>query len=182
MRSRAFAVFLMLLGGSGALSCVLAPRTHAAVPTRAQLIGAWRLVSIAYSDEHGGTQDPFYHTDSSGLLIYDANGWMSVQIAGTGRPALEASAARPSGSTAEEVRPKALAFDSYYAYFGTWDYDPSKSVMTHHVRDSLISGESGADYAQSIALERGRLVFTNRGGQPGARYVRRKVWERAVAD
>ena len=54
--------------------------------TRQQLIGAWRLMSIEYSDSSGQSADPFYQPDSTGLIVYDSSGWMSVHISGTPSP------------------------------------------------------------------------------------------------
>src|SRR5271154_5702692 len=89
--------------------------------TRQELIGAWRLVSIQILGPHGPVPDPFYNAGSSGMLVYDASGWMSVQIAGQPRPAMDAAASRPTPTdTAEAARLKAAVLDTYYAYFGTW--------------------------------------------------------------
>ena len=54
---------------------------------RDQLIGAWRLVSMDYRGPDNASVDPFYQPDSTGLIIYDASGWMSVHIAGPHRQA-----------------------------------------------------------------------------------------------
>ena len=55
--------------------------------TRSQLIGVWRLVRIDYAGPHGERTDPFYQAGSQGVLVYDAGGWMSCQIAAPGRSA-----------------------------------------------------------------------------------------------
>ena len=70
------------------------------------------------------------------------------------------------------------AFDTYYAYFGTWDLDEATSVVVHHVKSSLIPAETGLNYSQKVTLEGGRLIFTTRNGNKGEEAVRRKVWER----
>jgi hypothetical protein len=146
---------------------------------RQQLIGAWRLAAIEYSGPHGETVDPYYQTGSSGIIIYDSSGWMSVQITAQNRRKWEVPAVRVPRPTREDDAPlKAEAFDTYYSYYGTWDYDEATSVLTHHVRSSIIPAESGLDYAQTVTLERGHLIFTVRSGSPAAETVRKKVWER----
>ena len=147
---------------------------------RLQLIGAWRLAAIEYSGPHGESVDPYYQAGSSGIIIYDSSGWMSVQITAQNRRKWEAPAVRvprPVGEE-EDAALKAEAFDTYYSYYGTWDFDAATSVVTHHVKSSIIPAETGLDYPQTVTLEGGHLVFTVRSGSPGTETVRKKVWER----
>jgi len=147
--------------------------------TRQQLIGAWRLVSIDCTGPSGPMVDPFYQADSIGIIIYDSSGWMSVQIAAPHRRPVEVPESRLSASAAaQDVGLKAAAFDTYYAYFGTWEFDAANSMVTHHVESSLISSETGVDYEQKVSLAKGRLIFTTRSGKKGEEIIRRKVWER----
>jgi hypothetical protein len=146
---------------------------------REQLIGAWRLVSMDYRGPDNASVDPFYQPDSTGLIIYDASGWMSVHIAGPHRQAWKVPASRfPTTGAPQDGALKAAAFDSYYAYFGTWDLDEVHSVVTHHVITALLPAEEGQSYAQQVALENGRLIFTTRTGPEGRQTVRHKIWER----
>jgi len=148
-------------------------------PLKAQLVGAWRLVAIEYRGPRGEDTDPFYQAGSSGIIVYDASGWMSVQIDAPGRRGWDIPSTRISPPAAtEQTLLKAQAFDTYYAYYGTWDYDAARSVVTHHVKASVIPAEAGLNYAQTVTLEEGRLVFTVSSGSPGAQTVRKKVWER----
>ena len=153
--------------------------TRAPHATRQELVGAWRLESIQIMGANGPTIDPFYNADPTGILVYDASGWMSVQIVGQPRPAMEASASRPArNETAEDAKLKAAVLDTYYAYFGTWDYDAAASKVTHHIKSSLISGETGMSYTQTVALEGDDLIFTTRRQVAGVATVQRKVWRR----
>jgi Lipocalin-like domain len=150
--------------------------------TRQQLIGAWRLVRIEFSGPGGERIDPFYQADSAGLIVYDASGWMSCQIAAPHRPAVGVPSVRSRPSdTPEQLRMKGAAFDSYYAYFGSWDFDAAASVVTHHVKSSLIPAENGLNYAQVVTLEGGQLVF--RGVEKSSRGETRrtKIWARLPA-
>jgi len=150
--------------------------------TRADLLGAWRLVATTYSGPDGSHSDPFYQPHSIGLIEYDASGWMSVQISAPHREGVAVAAARVSArGDAQESRAKAAAFDSYYAYFGTWDFDPATSTVTHHVSVALIPDEIGLDYAQSVRFDHGRLVLTTRSGVQGRETVRTKTWERTAS-
>jgi hypothetical protein len=173
------------------LSCILlnAALCYSAVPerigtahaTRQELIGAWRLLSIQIVGPKGPMIDPFYNADSTGMLVYDPSGWMSVQIVGQHRPAMEAAASRPTHDTAGDAQLKAAVLDTYYAYFGTWDYDEATSTVTHHVKSSLIPGETGVSYSQTVTLDGGRLVFTTRREVAGVAAVQKKVWQRILS-
>jgi hypothetical protein len=153
------------------------PTPHA---NRQLLIGTWKLLRIEYTGSNGSHVDPYYQADSTGLLIYDESGWMSVHIAAPNRRPWEPAVSRLPADQAANGALKIAAFDSYYAYYGTWDFNESASVVTHHVVDSLIPFEDGANFAQVVSFEEGRLVFTVRSVERGAATVRRKVWERVA--
>lgn len=148
------------------------------LPGREQLTGAWRLVSIELHDAAGALADPFFETGSTGLIVYDASGWMSVQISGPQRSRWEIPASRLPPVRAHDLRLKGAAYDTYYAYFGTWDYDPRSALLTHHVKSSVIPAEAGLDYVQHIELAGKRLTFTTRFHGDRGETTRTKVWER----
>jgi Lipocalin-like domain len=146
--------------------------------TRQELFGAWRLLSIQIVGPKGPMIDPFYNADSTGILVYDPSGWMSVQIVGQNRPAMAAAASRPTHDTAGDAQLKAAVLDTYYAYFGTWEYDEATSTVTHHVKSSLIPGETGVSYSQTVTLDGGLLVFTARREMAAGAAVQKKIWQR----
>jgi hypothetical protein len=154
---------------------------HRAVTAGGDLIGAWQLRAIEYRGPHGETRDPYYQAASTGILIYDPSGWMSVQITAPDRRPWKASEQRVPASSAAASALVAAAFDSYYSYYGRWDFDPAAAVVTHHVAASLIPSEVGRSYTQAVSFEGNYLVFTNRGDGPGAPTLRRKIWERMPA-
>lgn len=174
--------WLLFLIGACALAGAGLRSSHAAAPerlTRDGLLGVWRLVRIEYSGPHGSTVDPFYQAGSSGLLIYDVSGWMSVDIAAPGRRAFEVPGQRLSPDADGNLAAmKAAAFDGYYAYDGTWEFDAATSELIYHVVRSLLPAENGVTYTQKVSLEGGRLIFSNRSGANGEETLRRKIWER----
>jgi hypothetical protein len=154
-------------------------RGGAASPTRQQLVGAWHLVSITVSGPGGDLVDPFYQAGSEGIIVYDASGWLSVQIAAPNRRTFAIPVSRSASRLPDhEARTRAAAFDTYYSYFGTWELDEGTGVVTHHVKSSLIPAENGLRYAQTVTLEGGRLTFTVRDIKHGKEIIRRKVWQR----
>ena len=147
--------------------------------TRADLIGAWRLLRIEREGPDGITPDAFYGPGTRGLLVYDASGAISVQISGEKRPAVEVPHARPvPPGRAAEVAAERAAFHSYYAYTGTWHYEETTDVCTHRVEVALLSVEEGMSYDQEVRREGEQLVFIRRGTQDGAPVIYRKVWQK----
>jgi hypothetical protein len=140
--------------------------------TQQDLIGAWRLVDIEVQGPAGREPDPFYGNGTHGLLIYDASGWFSVQIENADRPTLKVPAVRPVPA-ASAADSKAL--NSYYAYFGTWSFDPATSTVTHHAKGALYPSEDAAVYPQHVEVVGRRMIFS-RTQQNGK--VQRKLWER----
>jgi Lipocalin-like domain len=155
-----------------------APRT-----TQQDLIGAWRLVGIEVEGPAGREVDPFYGAGNRGLLIYDASGWFSVQIEGSERPAVQVPSVRPAPDKSESTaRLKAAVLDSYYAYYGTWSFDPVTSTVTHHAKGALYPAEDEANYAQHVEVMGRQMVFSRTQNVAGHVTVQRKRWERVSAD
>ena len=176
---------------SALLSVVCVPRAQSVSPNgspgtqpeREAIVGAWRLVSITYTGPNGALADPVFGPRSEGLIIYDPSGWMSVQIYSVDRPAMARPPTRTLGSVSPEAaKAKAAAFDTYYAYFGTWDYDASTSIITHHLKSSLLPYETGVDYRRSASINGGRLELTVSNQVDGETRRRTLVWERPPSE
>lgn len=156
---------------------------HSPRVTQQDLIGAWRLVDIDVEGPAGREVDPFYGSGSRGLLIYDASGWFSVQIEGSGRPALQVPSVRPVPEQSESsARLKAAVLDSYYAYYGTWSFDQATSTVTHRAKGALYPGEDAATYMQHVEVVNRQMIFARTQNIAGHLTVQRKRWERVSAD
>ena len=175
-----YALVLMMLV-AGALCAADAGVGRRAM--RQDLIGAWRLVDIDVEGPTGREVDPFYGSGSRGLLIYDASGWFSVQIEGSGRPALQIPAVRPASNQSDAtVRLKATLLDSYYAYYGTWSFDAATATVTHHARGALYTAEHEATYPQHVEVVGNRMSFTRTQNVAGHVTMQTKRWERVSAE
>ena len=175
-----YALMLMMLATSALCA---ADAGHGGPTTRRDLIGAWRLVDIDVEGPAGRELDPFYGSGSRGLLIYDLSGWFSVQIEGSGRPALQTPSVRPSFDASDSTaRLKATVLDSYYAYFGTWTFDQATSTVTHHAKGALYPGEDSATYPQHVELSGKRMSFTRTQNLAGRVTLQTKRWERVSAE
>jgi len=135
------------------------------------VVGAWKLVSIEDTRSNG---EVIYWMGSkpTGMIIYDPMGHMSVQFMRDPRPTF---ASEYNRATADEVK---KAYEGYFAYFGTYEVDEKKGVVTHHLQGSLRPQEVGIDYDREFKLENGRLELTMKvpGKDEGRR--RRLLWER----
>ena len=94
-----------------------------AVRIRDQLVGAWQLVSYTSTPE-GPTEEATYPLgkDPKGILLYTADGYMSVQI-----QALE--------SAKEELDANSAQLTGYLGYAGPFYIDEtgSEPVLQHHM-------------------------------------------------
>jgi hypothetical protein len=142
--------------------------------SKAAIVGAWRLVSIDYSGPNGSLTDPVFGFDPQGIIIYDRSGWMSVH-----RPVMNRPGTRTSGVvTVDDAKLAAAAFDTYYAYFGTWDYNADTSVITHHLKSSLLPYETGQVYRREVQFDGALLKLIARSQVSGEERQRTLVWMR----
>ena len=98
-----------LVGG-----CATGPTQQTGPPGDEKFVGAWRLISWE-SIADGMTSFPF-GSNAGGLLIYTASGGMSVFLSKPDRMPF----ARPE-ARAGDATEKAAAFDSCFAYAGTYE-------------------------------------------------------------
>jgi hypothetical protein len=111
-------------------------------------VGTWKLVSISSSESRLFGERPM------GILIYDAAGHVAVQIMRNPRPDMSCA---PGFPTAKEVQ---VAYKGYYAYYGTYDVDPEKRTITHHLEGSLRPGDVGKDFTRAYEISGNRMALT----------------------
>ena len=123
---------------------------------RSDLIGAWRLHDFILVDADGHRRRPF-REDSTGLLFYTANGYMSVATMQINDETGEAS------------------FLSYHGPFDLYD-----DRVVHHIEMSSDAGLVGRDNVRYPALDGETLTLTARpslfGGEGTEADI---VWRRA---
>jgi hypothetical protein len=175
--------YALVVAGLAVSALCAADAGHSPRITQQDLVGAWRLVDIDVEGPRGREVDSFYGSGSRGLLIYDASGWFSVQIEGSGRPALQVPSVRPVPEHGESTaRLKAAVLDSYYAYYGTWSFDPVTSTVTHRAKGALYPGEDEANYAQHVEIVGRRMIFARKQNVAGQLTEQTKRWERLSAE
>src|SRR5229473_8644288 len=97
-----------------------------------KFVGSWKLISIEGPNQTRNGK-PF------GMIMYDSTGHMSVHIVRGDRPPF------PDGRAKATDKEKAVAFDTYTAYYGTYTFDPENRIVIHHLEGSLSPGQIGQD-------------------------------------
>ncbi|MBI3679780.1 MAG: lipocalin-like domain-containing protein [Acidobacteria bacterium] len=129
----------------------------AATAPAQNLVGTWRLLGVSEFRPNGEMVLP-YGKNPSGLLIYDAQGNMSVQIQYDG---------------------KAENGETYLAYFGAYKIDPSMGAVLHVVKGSTRESYRGTTQLRFVTLSGNRLTLGLPPLQVGAETRLRSVsWER----
>jgi hypothetical protein len=135
-----------------------------------KFVGSWKLISI-----EGANRPP--NTTSVGMITYDNSGHMSVHIVRGDRPAF------PNGRAKATDKEKAVAFDSYTAYYGTYTFEPENGIVIHHLEGSLSPGQIGQDNIRYFELQGNRLTLSVANDGKGGRLARKDttahlIWEK----
>jgi Lipocalin-like domain len=138
-----------------------------------KFVGSWMLISIEGPNQTSNGK-------SFGMLTYDSAGHMSVHIVRGDRPAF------PNGRTKATDKEKAVAFDTYTAYYGTYTFDPENRIVIHHLEGSLSPGQIGQDNIRYFELQGNRLTLSVANDGKGGRLARKDTathltWERIPA-
>jgi hypothetical protein len=118
-----------------------------------KLIGAWKLASARYSSADGKVNE-IYGANPNGLVMYNPNGYMTIQIFRSDRPKFAKN--DRLGGTAEEIQ---TAFNGMMAYFGTFDVDEEKQTVTHHLAGAWLPNWVGSDQTRRFELTQERLIL-----------------------
>lgn len=139
-----------------------------------KFIGAWRLLSAEFRAEDGTLAESPYGAEPQGLLMYDAHGSMSGQLAHKKRTPF-AIADRMAG-TPDELK---AAFETYQAYYGTFKVDEKEHVVTHTVIQSLLPNWVGTQQKRYYKFQDGKLILrTPPISIGGRRLTGTLVWEK----
>ncbi len=137
----------------------------------AEIVGTWRLVSMAKYSEAGERQPMGLGWDrAEGYIIYTAEGRMMVLIAAAGR--------KPMGYPNVTDQARALAHKTMTAYTGTYEFHGDHVV--HHVDMASYPDWQGPARRRAAKLSGNRITLTTplmeRSGSTLAKYE--LVWER----
>ena len=137
-----------------------------------QLVGTW-LIATADNIRPDGSRFQGFGPDPKGILMFDANGWFSFQLAQPGRPKF-ASDNRLQG-TAEENKATVQGSLSYY---GKYSVEEADRVLHLYIESSSWPNFDGIDNKRIItSLSDDELKWYSPAGSIGT--TAEVVWKRA---
>ena len=125
----------------------------AAAQTANDLVGTWRLVSIAY-EQNGKTTQP-YGANPKGIQIFGSDGRVAVVIVKSDLPKF-ASNNRIEG-TAEENK---AVIQGSLAYFGTYSVSETDNTVTVHIESCSFPNWNGIDQKRSFTISGDELKWS----------------------
>ena len=102
-----------------------------------KLIGTWHLLSCIMILEDG-SEHHYWGESPKGILTYDTAGNMAAQLRQADRPKFEHE--DWSKGTCEEIK---RAFQSYQAYYGTYELHEEEGYVIHHVDGAIFPNWQG---------------------------------------
>jgi len=117
-----------------------------------RFVGTWKLILMQLESPEGEISYPMGH-DASGLLMYDDNGNIALQVMRSGRPVIDV--AKPGLPPEDE---KAIV-SGYTALYGTYDVNEADKTITYHIQASLAPSLTGKDLVRSFEFIDNKLVI-----------------------
>ena len=114
-----------------------------------RLVGTWTLLSYDSIRADGSTGKPF--GEAVGRLTYDELGHMSGQVMRPDRLPIS----RPD----DGIRNLRAAYAGYIAYFGTYEVDPARSTVVHHVHGALNPAWVGGHQVRRMRFDGDLLIL-----------------------
>jgi hypothetical protein len=131
-------------------------------------VGTWRLISQTAELDDGTIIFP-RGEDALGLLMYAANGWMSVQLM------------RRQRHPDERLDDLRTALEEYLGYFGRYTVDQARGIVVHHVVGCSYPGWTGSDKVREYSFEDEQLILRAVANGEGVQQRRVLIWERVRA-
>jgi hypothetical protein len=119
---------------------------------RQDILGPWKLVSMKASNPQGEVFYPFGEAPS-GMIMYDAGGYMCYTAMRAGRPKF--ASGDLAGGTIEEIK---VAFAGFDAYCGTYELNLEEQIVTHHVEASKFPNWEGSQQVRYFQVADDQLL------------------------
>jgi hypothetical protein len=139
-----------------------------------QFVGTWKLISFDIQHQDGQRTYPL-GKDATGIIMYDADRHMSVQLMRPGRPQF-ASGDEVRGTPAEIK----AAFEGFISYYGNYEVNQKERTVTHHIKGCLFPNWVGKAQKRFFEFSGNRLILSTPptlwDGQQVTGFL---IWERA---
>ena len=132
-----------------------------------QIIGTWRLIS-QHTEYPDGRIEITRGENPHGILMYDAQGNMSVQLLRNAEPMLQHT----------DITSFETAMEQYHGYFGTYDLLEEEGVVYHNVIGAAFLPYQGTRQRREFKLEGDMLKLSSRATTAGDDTARHLVWQR----
>jgi len=124
-------------------------------PLRDKAVGTWKLISWETVRSNRQALNIIMGPHPIGLIMYQPNGYMAVQVMHDPRPMF--AERRASAATSDELK---NAYFGYYAYWGTYTINAAENTVDHNVQSSLLPEEVGRRYRRTFRFDGPKLVLT----------------------
>ena len=139
------------------------------------VVGTWKLVSYVTETPDGKRTYPLGE-NVSGLAIYSADGYVSIQFMRNDRPRFASGDAWRG--TLEEER---AAFEGFFSYAGRYTIDAARSTVTHHIEVTAAPNYAGVDLQRTFSFSGNRLTLKTPQRQlAGQTSASTLIWERVA--
>jgi len=172
-RSLSLVVFIHLIILSGHVLGQQESSQTSQKSSKEPFAGAWKLISLEQRRSNGEVSYPMGQ-DAEGWIMYDGSGHMCVQLTRPNRPKFASNDFLKG--TPEEIK---SAFESYFAYCGTYEVNEKEGFVIHHIQLSLFPNWIGTDQKRFFEFSGDRLTLSTPPFQAnGTQQTLRLVWER----
>jgi hypothetical protein len=147
---------------------------------RAQLVGAWRLVSRQSRRVDGKVEDdPGLSATPMGILIYDQSGHVAAQLSRRDRTVAMVGEECQLAATTKGTTDTAQTVLGYDAYFGSYKVNARDHIVTHHLEAALWPGDIGKDIDRHFEISGDELTITFKTTtRDGVKVTRTLIWKR----
>jgi hypothetical protein len=128
-----------------------------------RILGTWKVISWESSRPNGQIVNIWMGHHPTGVIMYQPNGYMAVQIMADPRPTFAQNPAT-SPPPYDDFR---NAFFGYYAYWGRYTINDAGNGVIHDVQGSERPHEVGIKYPRSVSFDGAKLVITTPSYKPG---------------
>lgn len=141
------------------------------VPTVAQLLGTWQLVSVEGTISGQAQPSLPYGPHPVGFIMYQPDGHMCAEL--TSSAALSWDPAHATDAQ------KVAHYESFIAYCGTYKLDAKNSTLYHYPTVAWSPAYVGSTQPRPFRLEGDKLIITATHGMPDPKLQKLVlVWQR----
>ncbi len=145
--------------------------SNTATAELAPFVGTWRLVSSTQRMPDGTVKPYGFGPHAKGLLMYDGDGHVCVQVMNPDRPQWK----DPDHPTGDEVK---TAFDGFGGYCGKVTIDVEKHIVTQVPEVSMDPNIPSKPSPRTYVFDGDRLIYSGTDTTDGVESHWTMTWER----